>query len=123
MAPEAASGHRSSGKLRRAIAASAVAEPRVPAQPVQDVELDAAKDESIGALVRRYVGERLSLPVLSILLAQQAPCCRVPCVLLTAGQYIDLTLKWDPWHACCVAAQSAIMQAEYDDTAGELTSW
>ncbi|BDA41990.1 probable protein ACCUMULATION AND REPLICATION OF CHLOROPLASTS 6, chloroplastic [Coccomyxa sp. Obi] len=54
---EAASGHRSSGKLRRAIAASALPEPQASAQPVQDVELDAAKQESVGALVRRYAGE------------------------------------------------------------------
>lgn len=57
---EAASGHRSTGKLRRAIAASALASPQASAQPLQDVELDAAKQESVGALVRRYVGELLT---------------------------------------------------------------
>ena len=53
---EAAIRH-STSKLRRAIAASAnVMSPPVP-PPLQDVELDAAKEESVGALVRRYTGK------------------------------------------------------------------
>ncbi|KAK9908710.1 hypothetical protein WJX75_001848 [Coccomyxa subellipsoidea] len=54
---EEADIRHSTSKLRRAIAASAnVMSPPVP-PPLQDVELDAAKEESVGALVRRYTVE------------------------------------------------------------------
>ncbi len=56
---EAASRHSSSGKLRRAIAASAgaAAAMQAPPQSLPEVELETAKQEPVGALVRRYAGK------------------------------------------------------------------
>lgn len=64
---EAVRQQSSSSKLIRAIAASADATSAEASQPLEDVELSSAKQESVGALVRRHAGRHKHQLVLRVL--------------------------------------------------------